>query len=123
MLGTFALSSGYYDAYYGAAQAVRERIRYDFRRVFEGGCDVIFTPTTTGPAFPLGERTADPMRMYLSDVFTVTANLAGLPGVSVPIGTVEGLPVGGQVLAPWWAEPDMLAVAGAIEDAIGDSDS
>jgi aspartyl-tRNA(Asn)/glutamyl-tRNA(Gln) amidotransferase subunit A len=123
MLGTFALSSGYYDAYYGAAQAVRERIRYDFRRVFEGGCDVIFTPTTTGPAFPLGERTADPMRMYLSDVFTVTANLAGLPGVSVPIGTVEGLPVGGQVLAPWWAEPDMLAVAGAIEDAIGDADS
>jgi aspartyl-tRNA(Asn)/glutamyl-tRNA(Gln) amidotransferase subunit A len=83
--------------------------------VFESGVDVLLTPTSPTPAFELGERTADPLEMYLSDVFTVTANLAGIPGVSVPIGQLRNLPVGGQVLAPWWEEERMLAVAGALE--------
>ena len=117
MLGTYALSAGYYDQYYGTAQRARQKITQDFRRAFASGVDVLFTPTSPTPAFELGERTADPIEMYLSDVFTVTANLAGIPGVSVPIGRVGGLPVGGQVLAPWWAEERMLAVAGALEAA------
>jgi aspartyl-tRNA(Asn)/glutamyl-tRNA(Gln) amidotransferase subunit A len=115
MLGTYALSAGYHDRYYRAAQNARTRIEADFRKVFADGVDALFTPTTPTPAFPLGERTSDPMRMYLSDVFTVTANLARLPAISVPIGNVDGLPVGGQVLAPWWREAIMLAVAGTIE--------
>jgi aspartyl-tRNA(Asn)/glutamyl-tRNA(Gln) amidotransferase subunit A len=117
MLGTYALSAGYYDQYYGTAQRARQRITDDFRRAFDDGVDVLLTPTTPTPAFELGERTADPIEMYLSDVFTVTANLAGIPGVSVPVGRVRGLPVGGQVLAPWWQEERMLAVAGAMEGA------
>jgi len=117
MLGTYALSAGYYDQYYGTAQRARQLITADFTRVFDGGVDALLTPTSPTPAFELGERTADPIEMYLSDVFTVTANLAGIPGVSVPIGRVDGLPVGGQVLAPWWAEERMLAVAGALEAA------
>jgi aspartyl-tRNA(Asn)/glutamyl-tRNA(Gln) amidotransferase subunit A len=119
MLGTYALSAGYYDQYYGTAQRARGLITEDFRRVFAGGVDALFTPTSPTPAFALGERTADPIEMYLSDVFTVTANLAGVPGVSVPIGRVRGLPVGGQVLAPWWREEMMLAVAGALESSVG----
>jgi aspartyl-tRNA(Asn)/glutamyl-tRNA(Gln) amidotransferase subunit A len=115
MLGTYALSAGYYDQYYGAAQRARRAITEDFRGVFESGVDVLLTPTSPTPAFELGERTEDPVEMYLSDVFTVTANLAGIPGVSVPIGQLRGLPVGGQVLAPWWEEEHMLAVAGALE--------
>jgi aspartyl-tRNA(Asn)/glutamyl-tRNA(Gln) amidotransferase subunit A len=117
MLGTYALSAGYYDQYYGTAQRARLLITEDFRKVFADGVDVLFTPTSPTTAFRLGERTADPVEMYLSDVFTVTANLAGIPGVSVPIGRVRGLPVGGQVLAPWWGEERMLAVAGALEAA------
>jgi aspartyl-tRNA(Asn)/glutamyl-tRNA(Gln) amidotransferase subunit A len=81
--------------------------------------DVILTPTTPTPAFALGERTDDPLEMYLSDVFTVPANIAGIPGISVPIGRVRGLPVGAQVLAPWWQEEPMLAAAGALEAAFG----
>jgi aspartyl-tRNA(Asn)/glutamyl-tRNA(Gln) amidotransferase subunit A len=80
---------------------------------------VIFTPTTPAPAFEIGERTSDPVEMYLSDVFTVPANIAGIPGISVPIGRVRGLPVGGQILAPWWQEEPMLAAAGALEAAFG----
>ncbi|HUP52393.1 MAG TPA: Asp-tRNA(Asn)/Glu-tRNA(Gln) amidotransferase subunit GatA [Longimicrobiales bacterium] len=117
MLGTYALSAGYYDQYYGTAQRARQLITDDFRRVFDAGVDVLFTPTSPTPAFELGERTADPLEMYLSDVFTVPANLAGIPGVSVPIGGVRGLPVGGQLLAPWWQEERMLAAAGALEAA------
>jgi aspartyl-tRNA(Asn)/glutamyl-tRNA(Gln) amidotransferase subunit A len=120
MLGTYALSAGYYDQYYGTAQRARGLITEDFRRVFASGVDVLLTPTTPTPAFALGERTADPIEMYLEDVFTVTANLAGIPGASVPIGRVRGLPVGGQVLAPWWQEETMLAVAGALEAGLGD---
>ncbi|MGE0159282.1 MAG: Asp-tRNA(Asn)/Glu-tRNA(Gln) amidotransferase subunit GatA [Gemmatimonadales bacterium] len=119
MLGTYALSAGYYDQYYGTAQRARGLITEDFRAVFDAGVDVLLTPTSPTPAFALGERTADPIEMYLSDVFTVTANLAGIPGVSVPIGRVRGLPVGGQVLAPWWREETMLAVAGALESRLG----
>jgi aspartyl-tRNA(Asn)/glutamyl-tRNA(Gln) amidotransferase subunit A len=121
MLGTYALSAGYYDEYYGTAQRARLHITDDFRRVFYGGADVLFTPTSPTTAFKLGERTADPVEMYLSDVFTVTANLAGIPGLSLPIGRVGGLPVGGQVLAPWWDEERMLGVAGVIEDLLGES--
>jgi aspartyl-tRNA(Asn)/glutamyl-tRNA(Gln) amidotransferase subunit A len=118
LLGTFALSAGYHDQYYGTAQRARRLISEDFRAVFAGGVDALFTPTTPGPAFALGEHTDDPVAMYLSDVFTVTANLAGIPAVSLPIGTVDGLPIGGQVLAPWWAEETMLAVAGALESSL-----
>ncbi|NIP82189.1 MAG: Asp-tRNA(Asn)/Glu-tRNA(Gln) amidotransferase subunit GatA, partial [Gemmatimonadetes bacterium] len=115
MLGTYALSAGYRDRYYGRAQRVRGRIAGDFRAAFEAGVDVIFTPTTPEVAFRLGERVADPYRMYLADVFTVTANLAGLPAVSVPIGEVDGLPVGGQLLADHWREPVMVRAAAALE--------
>jgi aspartyl-tRNA(Asn)/glutamyl-tRNA(Gln) amidotransferase subunit A len=118
MLGTYALSAGYYDQYYGAAQRARRAITEDFRRVFAHQVDVLLTPTSPTPAFELGERTADPVEMYLSDVFTVTANLAGIPGVSVPIGRLHDLPVGGQVLAPWWEEERMLSVAGALEASL-----
>jgi aspartyl-tRNA(Asn)/glutamyl-tRNA(Gln) amidotransferase subunit A len=115
MLGTYALSAGYYDEYYGRAQRVRSLIMEEFQRTFAAGVDVIFTPTTPGPAFRIGEKTEDPYAMYLSDVFTVTANLAGLPAISVPIGTVDGLPVGGQIMADRWAEPTMLRAAAALE--------
>ena len=118
MLGTYALSAGYYDEYYGAAQRARDRIRTDLARVFQDGVDVLFTPTTPGPAFRLGERLDDPVAMYLSDVFTVTANLAGVPAVSVPVGLVDGLPVGGQVIAPWWQEARMIRVAAAVERGV-----
>jgi len=117
MLGTYVLSAGYYDRYYGRAQRMRRRIAADFRQVFESGVDVLFTPTAPSVAFPLGERVTDPVRMYLSDVFTVTANLVGLPAVSVPIGTCDGLPVGGQIMAPHFDEDVMLAAAGALEAA------
>ena len=118
MLGTYALSAGYYEEYYGTAQKARQLITADFRSVFDDGVDMLFTPTAPAPAFRLGERTSDPVHMYLSDVFTVTANLAGVPGMSVPIGRVDGLPVGGQILAPWWAEESMLAAAAAVEAAL-----
>ncbi|MEE2899708.1 MAG: Asp-tRNA(Asn)/Glu-tRNA(Gln) amidotransferase subunit GatA [Gemmatimonadota bacterium] len=114
MLGTYALSAGYYDEYYGTAQRARSLITQDFAEVF-ARVDVLFTPTAPTTAFSLGERTGDPLAMYMSDVFTVTANLAGIPGVSVPVGYVDGLPVGGQLLAPWWGESTMLAAAGAVE--------
>lgn len=115
MLGTYALSAGYYDQYYGAAQRARRAIRADLARVFESGVDVLFTPTTPAPAFPLGDRVDDPLKMYLSDVFTVTANLAGVPAMSVPIGEIDGLPVGGQVMARWWDEETMVRVGSALE--------
>jgi aspartyl-tRNA(Asn)/glutamyl-tRNA(Gln) amidotransferase subunit A len=114
MLGTYALSAGYYDEYYGTAQRARSLITQDFAEVF-ARVDVLFTPTAPTTAFSLGERTGDPLAMYMSDVFTVTANLAGIPGVSVPVGYVDGLPVGGQLLAPWWGESTMLAAAAAVE--------
>ena len=114
MLGTYVLSAGYYHEYYGTAQRARGLIAQDFEAVFKD-VDVLFTPTAPTPAFNLGENTDDPVAMYLSDVFTVTANLAGIPGMSVPIGELGGLPVGGQFLAPWWEEQTMIAAAGALE--------
>ena len=114
MLGTYVLSSGYYDAYYGTAQRTRASIAHDFKAAFSE-VDVLLTPTSPTPAFPLGERVLDPVAMYLSDVFTVTANLAGIPGLSVPIGTVGGLPLGAQLLGPWWGENRIIAAAGALE--------
>jgi aspartyl-tRNA(Asn)/glutamyl-tRNA(Gln) amidotransferase subunit A len=115
MLGTFGLSAGYYDAYYGRAQEARLRIARDFSEVWAAGVDLLFTPTYPTPAFPLGERLEDPVSMYLSDVYTVTANLAGIPGISVPIGAVGGLPVGGQFLAPHWEESRMIRAAASLE--------
>ena len=114
MLGTYVLSSGYYDAYYGTAQRTRASIAHDFKTAFSE-VDVLLTPTSPTPAFPLGERVLDPVAMYLSDIFTVTANLAGIPGLSVPIGTVGGLPLGAQLLGPWWGENHIIAAAGALE--------
>ena len=124
LLGTFALTAGYHDQYYGRAQRARGLVSADFDAVFGGGIDVLFTPTSPTVAFPLGERVQDPLQMYLADVFTVTANLAGLPAISVPVGVSDGLPVGGQLLAPKWGEARLLRAAYALEAALeaGDGD-
>lgn len=118
LLGTYVLSAGYYDAYYKRAQAVRELIRTDFTQVFTNGVHVLLTPTTPTTAFKIG-AVSDPYEMYLSDIFTVTANLAGIPGMSLPIGRVDGLPVGGQLLASHFDEAMMFRVAYALERALG----
>jgi aspartyl-tRNA(Asn)/glutamyl-tRNA(Gln) amidotransferase subunit A len=123
MLGTFALSSGYYDAYYLRALKVRARIRADFDRAFEK-VDIVLTPTSPTVAFELGERTEDPISMYLSDVFTISANLAAIPAISVPCGAgEEGLPAGLQLIAPAFEEERLFAVARAYELASGASDA
>ncbi len=114
ILGTFVLSSGYYDAYYLRAQKVRTLIRRDFEGAFDA-CDVVATPTTPTPAFRLGEKTDDPLQMYLADIFTVPANLAGIPGLSVPAGFAGGLPVGLQLLGRPWGEADLVRVAASLE--------
>ena len=116
MLGTYALSSGYYDAYYVKAQKVRTLIKQDFDRAWEA-VDVIVAPTSPTVAFPLGARTADPYQMYLADVFTIPANMAGIPGISVPCGFSGGLPVGLQFLGKPFDEATMLKVAHAYEQA------
>jgi aspartyl-tRNA(Asn)/glutamyl-tRNA(Gln) amidotransferase subunit A len=114
MLGTYVLSAGYYDAYYRKGQQVRALVARDFQSAFER-VQAIVTPTSPVPAFPLGERTADPLQMYLSDIYTVTGSLAGLPAISLPCGTTpEGLPVGLQVTAPHWGEPRVLQLARAF---------
>ena len=118
LLGTYVLSAGYFDAYYGKAMQVRAQITRDFDRVFAGGVHALFTPTTPTPAFRHG-AISDPYDMYLSDIFTVTANLAEVPAISIPIGRVTGLPVGGQVIAPRFGETAMFRVAYALEDALG----
>jgi aspartyl-tRNA(Asn)/glutamyl-tRNA(Gln) amidotransferase subunit A len=118
LLGTYVLSAGYYDAYYRKAQQVRTLIAEDFANVFRSGVDLLFTPTTPTPAFKLG-AISDPYEMYLSDIFTATANLAGVPAMSQPIGRVDGLPVGGQFLAPHFEEERMFAAAYALERALG----
>ncbi|MBI3668315.1 MAG: Asp-tRNA(Asn)/Glu-tRNA(Gln) amidotransferase subunit GatA [Acidobacteria bacterium] len=119
MLGTYALSAGYYDAYYLKGQKVRALIARDFRDAFSR-VDAIVTPTSPVPAFRLGERTADPLQMYLADIYTVTGSLAGVPGISVPCGkTPEGLPVGLQILAPLFGEARVLQLAYAFEKAGG----
>ncbi|MFL5605735.1 MAG: Asp-tRNA(Asn)/Glu-tRNA(Gln) amidotransferase subunit GatA [Gemmatimonadaceae bacterium] len=118
MLGTYVLSAGYYDAYYRKAQQVRTLIAHDFSKVFSSGVDVLFTPTTPTPAFELG-AISDPYEMYLSDIFTATANLAGVPAMSQPIGRVDGLPVGGQFMAAHFDEEKMFTAAYALEAALG----
>ena len=114
LLGTYVLSAGYYDAYYRKAMGVRSLIRQDFERVFAGGVHVLLTPTAPTTAFPLG-AISEPYEMYLSDIFTVTANLAGIPGMSVPAGTVDGLPVGVQLLANHFDEYRMFVAGYALE--------
>lgn len=119
MIGTYALSSGYYDAYYGQAQKVRTLISRDFAAAFEG-VDVLVSPTSPTTAFPLGEKLDDPLAMYLQDLATIPANLAGVPGISVPAGLAEedGLPVGFQVLAPALADHRLYRVGAAVEAAL-----
>ena len=121
MLGTYVLSSGYYDAYYLKAQKVRTLITRDFVEAFDD-VDVIVTPTSPIPAFKIGERVDDPLQMYLADIYTVTASLAGIPGISVPCGKTRGephLPVGMQILAKHFDEPRLLRIADAFEKAGG----
>jgi aspartyl-tRNA(Asn)/glutamyl-tRNA(Gln) amidotransferase subunit A len=112
MTGTYVLSAGYYDAYYLKAQKVRSLINADFRRAF-AGVDVLMGPTTPTPAFALGAKTGDPITMYLNDIYTIGANLAGLPAISVPCGLVDGLPVGLQIIGPHFSEERVLAAAHA----------
>jgi aspartyl-tRNA(Asn)/glutamyl-tRNA(Gln) amidotransferase subunit A len=116
MLGTYALRSGYYDAYYLKAQKVRTLIRRDFQRAFEA-CHVIATPTSPSVAFPIGAKVDDPLEMYLNDVYTIPCNLAGLPGMSLPCGFIESLPAGLQLLGPPLGEETLFAVAGAFQRA------
>jgi aspartyl-tRNA(Asn)/glutamyl-tRNA(Gln) amidotransferase subunit A len=119
LLGTYVLSSGYYDAYYLKAQKVRALVRDDFTTAFEQ-CDVILTPTAPTPAFRLGEKTADPLQMYLSDIYTISVNLAGLPGLSVPCGlTREGLPAGLQFIGKPFDESALLRAGHAYEQNRG----
>jgi aspartyl-tRNA(Asn)/glutamyl-tRNA(Gln) amidotransferase subunit A len=118
MLGTYSLSSGYYDAYYGSAQRVRTKIAEDFRAAFEG-FDFIVTPTSPSVAFELGAKTADPLSMYLSDYCTVPMSLAGIPAISIPNGLSDGLPTGFQLAGPAFSENRILDAAFALEQAIG----
>lgn len=121
VLGTYVLSAGYYDAYYIKGQKVRALIAQDFRDAFTR-VDAIITPTSPVPAFKLGERASDPLQMYLADIYTVTGSLAGLPGISVPCGKVDGnLPVGLQIFGPAFAEAQVLQLAHALEAAGGAS--
>ncbi|WP_425099476.1 Asp-tRNA(Asn)/Glu-tRNA(Gln) amidotransferase subunit GatA [Tropicibacter sp. S64] len=121
MVGTYVLSAGFYDAYYNRARRVRTLIKKDFEDVFAAGVDAILTPATPSAAFGLGEMTeADPVQMYLNDVFTVTVNLAGLPGIAVPAGVnKQGLPLGLQLIGRPWEEGDLLNTAYALEQAAG----
>ncbi len=118
MLGTYVLSAGYYDAYYGRAQRVRTRIAEDFARAFDA-VDFIVTPTAPTVAFKLGEKTSDPLAMYLNDYCTVPMSLAGVPAISIPCGLSEGLPVGLQIAGPAFSENALLDTAHALEQALG----
>ncbi len=122
MIGTYCLSSGYYDAYYTKAQKVRRLIANDFKSAFDK-CDVILTPTAPSSAFAIGENDDDPIKMYLGDVFTIPASLAGLPGISIPGGLdSEGLPLGLQIIGRAWDEATMLKTAYTLEQAVGFKD-
>ncbi|MBL3598973.1 MAG: Asp-tRNA(Asn)/Glu-tRNA(Gln) amidotransferase subunit GatA [gamma proteobacterium endosymbiont of Lamellibrachia anaximandri] len=116
MIGTYALSAGYYDAYYLKAQKIRHLISDDFKAAFEQ-VDVILGPSTPSTAFGLGEKADDPVTMYLNDIYTIAANLAGLPGMSVPVGPVEGMPVGLQLIGNYFAEAKLLNVAHKLQQA------
>jgi aspartyl-tRNA(Asn)/glutamyl-tRNA(Gln) amidotransferase subunit A len=110
MTGTYVLSAGYYDAYYLKAQKVRQLIAADFKRAF-GEVDVLMGPTTPTAAFPIGAKTSDPITMYLNDIYTIGANLAGLPAMSIPVGFTGGLPVGLQIVGPHFSEGRLLNAA------------
>jgi len=116
MIGTYALSSGYYDAYYKKAQEVRQLIKQDFAKAFEK-VDLIFCPVSPVPAIKIGERTADPLSMYLMDIYTVSVNLAGLPALSMPVGKIGDLPIGLQIIGNHFQENKILATASVIEKA------
>ncbi len=120
MIGTYVLSAGFYDAYYNRARKVRALIKKDFEDVFATGVDAILTPATPSAAFPLGQEFDDPVQMYLNDVFTVTVNLAGLPGIAVPAGLdKQGLPLGLQLIGKPWEEGELLNFAQTLEDRAG----
>ena len=114
MLGTYALSAGYYDAYYLKAQKVRALIRQDFEKAFDE-VDFVYSPTAPETAFKIGEKTDDPLKMYLGDIYTVTANLSGVPAISFPIGEVKKMPVGGQLMGKWFDEEGLLNAAYSFE--------
>jgi aspartyl-tRNA(Asn)/glutamyl-tRNA(Gln) amidotransferase subunit A len=117
MLGTYVLSAGYYDAYYLKAQKVRTLMRQDFVQAFTR-CDAVLTPTSPTPAFLFGEKVDDPLAMYLNDIYTVTANLTGIPGISVPCGlSIKGLPIGLQLLGPYWSEATLFRLAHMYQQA------
>ena len=121
MLGTYILSAGYYDAYYTRAQKVRRLIKEDFDHVFDKSADnidVILTPTTPSTTFKLGEKTSDPLSMYLADIYTVSVNLAGVPAISIPSGDVNGLPVGLQLIGKSFDDIKLLKIAKAVETVI-----
>ena len=118
IVGTYVLSAGYYDAYYLRALSARRRIMRDFSRVFDGGVDLLVAPTTPTTAFRAGEKIRHPVAMYLSDVFVCPANLALVPAISIPIGRCDGLPVGAQLIAPWFHEARLIGVAAVIERSI-----
>lgn len=118
MIGNFVLSSGYYDAYYGKAQKIRTLLVNQYREAFKS-VDILITPTAPSEAFKIGEKTSDPLQMYLSDVFTVPVSLAGLPALSLPLHTVNGLPIGSQYIAPHFHEAEILGIAKLIHDKIG----
>jgi aspartyl-tRNA(Asn)/glutamyl-tRNA(Gln) amidotransferase subunit A len=121
MIGTYVLSAGYYDAYYVRAQKIRTLIRQDFETAYAGGIDAILTPATPSAAFGIGEKgNADPVEMYLNDVFTVTVNMAGLPGLALPGGlSADGLPLGLQLIGRPFDEETLFSVAGVVEQAAG----
>ena len=110
MIGTYALSAGYYDAYYLKAQRVRQLIADDFRSAF-AQCDVIAGPTAPGTAFKLGDKADDPVSMYLQDIYTIAVNLAGIPAMSIPVGFADGMPVGMQIMGNYFEEARLLNVA------------
>jgi aspartyl-tRNA(Asn)/glutamyl-tRNA(Gln) amidotransferase subunit A len=118
MIGTYALSSGYYDAYYGTAQKVRTVIRREHAAVFES-FDVIVSPTSPTVAFKIGEKADNPLAMYLNDLLTIPSCMAGLPGLSIPCGLSEGLPVGLQLIGPQFSENTLFRAGHALERALG----
>jgi aspartyl-tRNA(Asn)/glutamyl-tRNA(Gln) amidotransferase subunit A len=118
LVGTYVLSAGYYDAYYRKAQRVRSLIAADFTSVFASGVDLLLTPTTPTTAFRAGEKTGDPVAMYLADIFVSAVNLAGLPALSIPVGRSDGLPIGAQLIAPSMGDERMLEAALVLERAV-----
>jgi aspartyl-tRNA(Asn)/glutamyl-tRNA(Gln) amidotransferase subunit A len=118
LVGTYVLSAGYHDEYYGRAQTARSLIAADFANAFQGGCDLLLTPTTPTPAFRAGEKLADSVSMYLADAFVVAVSLAGLPALSLPAGRSSGLPLGVQLIADRGQDTRMLEAAAVLEGVL-----